>query len=44
MPRVGFEPTIPVCERTKEAHAVDQAAAVIGCVAVIFRKKNKHET
>jgi hypothetical protein len=44
MPQVGFEPTIPVCERTKAAHALGQAAAVIGSVGVIFRKKSKHET
>jgi hypothetical protein len=26
MPRVGFEPTIPVFERTKTVHALDSAA------------------
>jgi hypothetical protein len=30
MSRVGFEPTIPVFERTKTVHALDRAAAVIG--------------
>jgi hypothetical protein len=30
MPRVGFEPTIPVFERTKTVHAVDRGATVIG--------------
>jgi hypothetical protein len=30
MPRVGFEPTIPVFERTKTVHALDRAATVIG--------------
>jgi hypothetical protein len=30
MPWVGFEPTIPVFERAKTAHALDRAAAVIG--------------
>jgi hypothetical protein len=30
MPRVGFEPTIPVFERAKTVHAVDCAATVIG--------------
>jgi hypothetical protein len=30
MPRVGFEPTIPVFEREKTFHAVDCAATVIG--------------
>jgi hypothetical protein len=30
MPRVGFEPTIPVFEREKTVHALDHAATVIG--------------
>jgi hypothetical protein len=30
MPRVGFEPTIPVFERAKTNHALDHAATVIG--------------
>jgi hypothetical protein len=30
MPRVGFEPTIPVFEREKIFHALDRAATVIG--------------
>jgi hypothetical protein len=30
MPRVGFEPTIPVFERAKTIHASDRAATVIG--------------
>jgi hypothetical protein len=30
MPRVGFEPTIPVFERAKTVHALDSAAIVIG--------------
>jgi hypothetical protein len=30
MPRVRFEPTIPVFERAKTLHAVDRAATVIG--------------
>jgi hypothetical protein len=29
MPRVGFEPTIPVFQRTKTLHALDSAATVI---------------
>jgi hypothetical protein len=29
MPRVGFEPTIPVFERAKTVHALDRAAAMI---------------
>jgi hypothetical protein len=30
MSRVGFEPTIPVFDRAKAVHALDQAATVIG--------------
>jgi hypothetical protein len=30
MPRVGFEPTIPVFERTKTVNALDLAATVTG--------------
>jgi hypothetical protein len=30
MPRVGFEPKIPVFERGKKVHALDLAATVIG--------------
>jgi hypothetical protein len=30
MPRMGFEPTIPVFEREKTVHALDRAAIVIG--------------
>jgi hypothetical protein len=30
MPRVGFEPTIPVFERAKTIHALDRTATVIG--------------
>jgi hypothetical protein len=30
MPRVGFEPIIPVFERTKTVRALDRAATVIG--------------
>jgi hypothetical protein len=30
MPRVEFEPMIPVLERTKIVHALDRAATVIG--------------
>jgi hypothetical protein len=30
MPRVGFEPTIPVFEQEKTVHASDRAATVIG--------------
>jgi hypothetical protein len=30
MPRVGFEPTIPMFERVKTAHALVRAATVTG--------------
>jgi hypothetical protein len=30
MPRVGFEPTIPVFERAKRVHALDRAVIEIG--------------
>jgi hypothetical protein len=30
MPRVGFEPAIPVFERAKSVHALDHAAPTIG--------------
>jgi hypothetical protein len=30
MPRVGFEPTIPVFEGAKTVHALDRAVTVIG--------------
>jgi hypothetical protein len=30
MPRVGFEPTIPVFARAKTVHALDRAVTVIG--------------
>jgi hypothetical protein len=30
MPRVVFEPTIPVFERAETVHAIDHAAIVIG--------------
>jgi hypothetical protein len=29
MPRVGFEPTMPVFERAKAVHALDRAVTVI---------------
>jgi hypothetical protein len=30
MPRMEFEPTIPVFERVRTVHALDRAATVIG--------------
>jgi hypothetical protein len=35
MPRVGFEPTIPVFQRAKTVHASDRAAAVIGRINLL---------
>jgi hypothetical protein len=35
MPRVRFEPTIPVFERAKTVHALDRAATVIGCLYTV---------
>jgi hypothetical protein len=29
MPRVGFEPTIPVFERAKTVHALDRAVTMV---------------
>jgi hypothetical protein len=34
MPKMGFEPTVPVFERVKTVHASDRAATVIGKVDV----------
>jgi hypothetical protein len=38
MPRVGFEPTIPVFQRVKTFHALDRAAPVIDSVQVFQLK------
>jgi hypothetical protein len=35
MPRVGFEPTTPVFERTKAVHASDCGLAVIGSTSYV---------
>jgi hypothetical protein len=40
MPRVGFEPTIPVFEWAKAVHALDRAATVIGSQPI--SDENKH--
>jgi hypothetical protein len=40
MPWVGFEPTIPVFERTKTAHALDLATTVMGLPSSIGSKHN----
>jgi hypothetical protein len=37
MPRVGFEPTIPVLERVNIFHALDGAATVIGLISSFLR-------
>jgi ribosomal protein L31E len=36
MPKVGFEPTIPVFERAKTVQALDRAATVIGEVKMMI--------
>jgi hypothetical protein len=36
MPRVGFEPTIPVLEQTKTVQALDCAAKVIGLCLILY--------
>jgi hypothetical protein len=38
MPRVGFEPMIPVFERTKTINALDRAAAVIGSIKPYWKQ------
>jgi hypothetical protein len=38
MPRVGFEPTTPVSERTKTVHGLDHAATVIGVIKITMKK------
>jgi hypothetical protein len=42
MPRVGFEPTIPVFERAKAVHALDRAATVSGrCITTVIKSRKK---
>jgi hypothetical protein len=36
MPRVGFEPMIPVFEWAKPVHAPDRVASVIGVILVKY--------
>jgi hypothetical protein len=36
MPRMGFEPKIPVCELAKSVHALDRVATVIGSESIQF--------
>jgi hypothetical protein len=38
MPRMGFEPTIPVFERAKTVHVLDRAATVIDKEATSYIK------
>jgi hypothetical protein len=40
MPRVVFEPTIPVFEREKTVNALDRAATVIGSISEINIEKH----
>jgi hypothetical protein len=37
MPRVGFEPTIPVLERAKTVYALDCAATMIGLLYLLHQ-------
>jgi hypothetical protein len=41
MSRVGFEPTIPVFERTKIVHALDYWITVIGALNVLCGENTK---
>jgi hypothetical protein len=41
MPRVGFEPTIPVFGRAKTVYVLDRAATVVGRYEVLQSKINK---
>jgi hypothetical protein len=36
MPRVGFEPNIPVLGRAKAIHALDRAATVTGLESIVL--------
>jgi hypothetical protein len=42
MPRVGFEPTIPVFERVKTVHSLDRAATVIGPTSITTSKTSSY--
>jgi hypothetical protein len=42
MPRVGFEPTIPVFEQAKTVHALDRATTVIGSMLNYMAMGNDH--
>jgi hypothetical protein len=44
MPRVGFEPTIPVFEWAKIVHASDRAATVIGLDNIYTRQNGRKHT
>jgi hypothetical protein len=41
MPRVGFEPTVPVLVRAKTVHTLDHAATVIGTMYTLRRTNYK---
>jgi hypothetical protein len=42
MPRVGFEPTIPVFKRTKAVHALERAITVLGTHHINDVKKKQN--
>jgi hypothetical protein len=43
MPRVGFEPPIPVFKQAKTVHALDRAATAIGTPYIINLKKERKQ-
>jgi hypothetical protein len=44
MPRVGFEPTIPMFKRAKTVHALDRAATVFGFLVHLLLVKHTHSS
>jgi hypothetical protein len=40
MPRVGFEPTIPVFEQAKTVHTLDRTTTAIGIIPTYCLKMN----
>jgi hypothetical protein len=44
MPRVGFEPTIPVFQRAKTVHALDRAVTMIGIRRYSLTQRQSRQT
>jgi hypothetical protein len=44
VPWLGFEPTIPVLERTKTVHALDRAANMIGALQITHKEMETNMT